>query len=182
MPNAPRHAAVKARTAPLHRQLEANPINAALLTDTLSLEAYAHLLARYFGFYDALETHLSAYLAFHPKTPWLHADLVQLGSAPAMLPRCARLPRITGTSAAVGSLYVLEGATLGGQIITRHLRKTLPGAPTRFFRGYGTQTGTRWKAFLEKLEAHPQDDVIAAAKATYRCFDAWLTASPAPGA
>ena len=50
---------------------------------------------------------------------------------------------------AVGCLYVLEGATMGGQFISRHLA-TLgigPASGARFFNGYGTKTGEMWKTF-----------------------------------
>jgi heme oxygenase len=50
---------------------------------------------------------------------------------------------------AVGCLYVLEGATLGGQFISRHLA-TLGIGPANgglFFHGYGAKTGEMWKSF-----------------------------------
>lgn len=176
------HAVLKAETRHLHAQLEANPTNAALMTIDLSMGVYERLLVRYFGFYEALELRLGACdLAFVRKAGWLGADLVQLGYTAAALerlPRPTQLPALGSVAAGMGSLYVLEGATLGGQIITRHLHKTLPHAPTRFFGGYGDETGTRWKRFLTRLEGCAPDipALLSGARGTYRCFDAWLSA------
>jgi heme oxygenase len=49
-----------------------------------------------------------------------------------------------------GTLYAIEGATLGGQVIARHVEinrgfTSLTGA--RFFIGYGAETAQRWNDF-----------------------------------
>jgi heme oxygenase len=57
-------------------------------------------------------------------------DLQALGCTPSLerLPMCAQLPVIDSSAACLGVLYVLEGATLGGQILRR---KSLRGWPGR---------------------------------------------------
>jgi heme oxygenase len=96
--------------------------------------------------------------------------------APANLPLCGDLPDVSHVSSAFGCLYVIEGSTLGGQIISRHLRARLnvtPQAGGLFFHGYGEETGAMWKAFCSTLGAHAltlenQDPIIDAALATFR--------------
>ena len=73
----------------------------------------------------------------------------------------------------LGAMYVMEGSTLGGQYIARHVERLFglaPGKGDAYFRGYGEQTGAMWSAFRHMLGAVPEqhtDTVIAAAKATF---------------
>ena len=54
-----------------------------------------------------------------------------------------RIPTPNSDSLAFGCLYVMEGATLGGQVIGRHVRQTLGVTPEtggRFHAAYGDRT------------------------------------------
>ncbi len=80
-------------------------------------------------------------------------------------------------AAFLGAMYVMEGSTLGGQYIARHVEHVLaltPGQGDAYFRGYGEQTGSMWNAFRDVLgtvsDAHT-DLVIAAAKAMFACVE-----------
>ena len=51
----------------------------------------------------------------------------------------------------LGALYVIEGATLGGQVITRYIQSALKIDATnggRFFAAYGDRTGLLWRDFV----------------------------------
>ena len=50
---------------------------------------------------------------------------------------------------AVGVMYVLEGATLGGQYIVPHVRQhlSLTASQTRFFSSYGADVAGQWQQF-----------------------------------
>jgi heme oxygenase len=86
------------------------------------------------------------------------------------------------TAQLFGCLYVLEGATLGGQIITRHLHASLgltPETGAAFFAGYGARTGSRWKEFGTHLSAFALqsgsgDAIVASANSTFETLDLWL--------
>jgi heme oxygenase len=113
------------------------------------------------------------------KTPLLIADLDVLGArAPAQLPLCTELPELFSAAQVLGCLYVLEGATLGGQVISRHLRTTLgigPETGGRLFHGYGEQTAAHFRAFSASLVAfgreHGQkDSMVQSAIATFRAM------------
>jgi heme oxygenase len=76
----------------------------------------------------------------------------------------------------LGALYVMEGSTLGGQHIARHVEPLLnlsPDCGTAFFRGYGDLTGQRWREVLAALQACPDenaDAVITGARAMFSVF------------
>ena len=154
-----------------------------------SMDRYRVLLARFFGFYADWEPNVAASLAdenfFAPrrKTALLQRDLVSLGysvEAISALPRCPDLPTLTGLSEALGSVYVLEGATLGGQIISRRLERDLglsEGRGYGFFRSYGREVGTMWRAFGERVLALPADAgdaCVRSAQLTFARLHGWL--------
>ena len=62
---------------------------------------------------------------------------------------------LTQPAAAFGAVYVVEGATLGGQVITREVAETLgitPMSGGRYFFGYGNDTGRMWTRTRESLQ------------------------------
>ena len=120
-----------------------------------------------FDFDDDLVSRLDAGL-FQP--PALQADLRSLQRTPLPLAWDFNAPQTRG--ALIGILYTLEGSTLGGQFIARHLSQ-LPGPklPRRFFTGYGELTPQRWDEFLRFVETQsaPSDceDAIATASSLF---------------
>lgn len=169
------------------------------LTDgQLSLDGYRRRIEQFYGFYRPLEQKMLERKAwFSPwldigerlKTPLLAADMTALGSAPAAsLPWCVKLPGLEGAPECFGCLYVLEGSTLGGQVISRHVREKLnvtPDAGGLFFNGYGPRTGSMWQQFrmaLTGFSGHTgtttgprdtQDRVVAAARLTFETLRRW---------
>jgi heme oxygenase len=79
-------------------------------------------------------------------------------------------------SGAMGALYVLEGARLGGKLLARRVKADLGltaehGAS--YLNGDGADTGRRWRLFLTALEERlvSSEDLaraVAAARATFR--------------
>ncbi len=117
---------LKLETRELHYQPEAR---VDILNPELELERYQALLERGFGFYQPLETHFATLKGFESlkldpvpshKVSLLVKELADLGTSPqslAELPRCVDLPELNSSTQFLGGMYVLEGATLGGQII-----------------------------------------------------------------
>lgn len=186
-------ARLRAATASAHRTVEAAM---PALDPTLTRARYERLLAAFYGLYAPLEPlYLAAAgapataglaLVDRAKLPLLARDLAVFGHAAAALPalpRCRALPVVASPSAALGVLYVVEGATLGGRVILRHLRGALDLDPSRgaaFFHGYGTHTGAMWKRFTAHVESAPELDLeaaIEAARATFTAFTHWLLAA-----
>ncbi|MBA2680079.1 MAG: biliverdin-producing heme oxygenase [Ktedonobacteraceae bacterium] len=130
---------------------------------------------------DAAPAWMQSTLAERQRKRLLELDLAWFGVAEQddrrpMLPEMNALPRLLGT------MYVMEGSTLGGQLIARHLETTLhlrDGKGNAYFRGHGIQTGPMWKEFCEMLKQRVSDDqtdtVVASAKAMFTTFGEWMS-------
>jgi heme oxygenase len=87
---------------------------------------------------------------------------------------------VAGTDKALGRLYVLEGSTLGGTFIDRHLAGLpgLGGLRLRSFSPYGAETGAMWHAFRHATRDHvvqggDPDAMLDAATGTFRSLAEW---------
>ncbi len=178
---------LRAATDALHRATERQ---FALERRIASRAGYRDLLAALYGFHAPLEAALRRIgWSENPgleqrfcKTRWLAADLRALGVTDAAihaLPHCGDLPALASPSAGFGALYVVEGATLGGQLIVKQLAQRLGighEAGGYFFASYGPQIGPMWRSFVAALDAHDGDHaaVERAARAVFRSFGDWL--------
>lgn len=181
---------LRAETAQLHIALEER---LPFFSPSLDHAYYQRLLQAYYGFYQPLEQRLQVSgevpdgidLSARLKTPTLRGDLQALGLTDeqiAELPLCQSLPLITSAEEALGVLYVLEGATLGGQILRREIAARLhldAGNGAAFLDIYGDATGRRWREFTDHLASSPLDArarhvVVNAAQETFACFESWL--------
>jgi len=115
---------LRTETGQDHVRLEAD---LDLLRADMRLDSYRDLLARFYGFYVPWEREVTRNLPenltdfFHErrKVPKLLADLEFLGRERVDgLPLCRSLPSLDSVPRILGSLYVVEGATLGGQLIS----------------------------------------------------------------
>ena len=90
------------------------------------------------------------------KMSLIESDLRFLGVGEEQLAIAIERPVIDSCAAALGALYVLEGATLGGQVIERHASGAV-GVSAReggsYFHGHGERTGDMWRAFGNALSA-----------------------------
>jgi heme oxygenase len=183
-------ATLRETTWPAHQRLERRLDVKARFCDIATYRA--HLEAMW-GFYAALEQRLGpdrfgaalSDYASRRKLPLLTRDLTALGAAPEAierLPQCAGLPECADTSAAFGSAYVLEGATLGGRTLLPlvHARLGLGAAHgASFLASYGELTTARWRSFGAALDAWCATAArsavaAAAAVATFESLERWL--------
>jgi heme oxygenase (biliverdin-IX-beta and delta-forming) len=158
---------LRAATSSAHRELEQIPISAALLQPTLTDAVYFEYLSLMRDIVADAEQHIFTPLHnYIPdaqkrlKTQWLDHDLA-FGNIKLQIqefPLSATGPFQDGF--AMGIFYVIEGSTLGGRFILRNVQETLGrnhenGAA--YFYGYGNQTGSYWKNFLESLTQYAAD-------------------------
>jgi heme oxygenase (biliverdin-IX-beta and delta-forming) len=175
---------LKTRTAHQHQATEAT---VDLMRDDYTLQDYRHLLVRFYSFYKPFEEKMSESLAKHSvefnhnerlNTPKLVADLVNLGMPETEISQinlCDDLPNLDSTERIFGSLYVIEGSTLGGQVISRHLKGKFDLDETKgaaFFSGYGKETGKMWNGYREAVTnfaetTENRDEIIAGANETF---------------
>jgi len=188
-------ARLKEATAPLHDSVErALPLAAPGLT----LDAYRRILAAFLGFYVPLEAALIRVARRWPrdldllgreKISRLRQDLKTLGATEvdlAAVPLCPTVPRIEDVPRALGCMYVLEGATLGGRVVSRSIHENLSidaHGGGSFFQAYGVETAPMWRSFVARLNRQPPpfDEVVTAALETFERFEHWLRDRGAPG-
>ena len=182
---------LRTETAAEHRAVEDS---LDLLSPALTRDRLVDVLTRMHGFWQAAAAGLDGWAAAQPadaaRVGWADRhrsalfadDLAALGAAAAAdLPE---LPDGPDTDAALGRLYVLEGSSLGGVFIDRHLA-TLPqlAAAGRLtsFSPYGEQTGAMWHAFRTVTRARvagggDADRLVGAARETFSALASWCGA------
>ena len=176
---------LRQETRPFHDAVEQNPFNHALTAGTVTATETARFLAKMYGFIQPYEAQLQAHAAaFGPewqldqryRAPLILKDLPLLGH-PGTPPLCPALPPLGTRPQLLGAMYVLEGSTLGGQVIARQLDKAGIMAHA-FFTGRAERTGPLWKAFCQLLTdaAAPEDQpaIVASAILTFQTLSAWL--------
>lgn len=182
--------ALRTGTGLLHVALEKR---LPFFSEQLDANWYRRLLQAYYGFYGPMEAALydsglipDGYDAvLRVKTPTLLGDLRALGLndyAINALPRCTQHPTFDSPAACLGALYVLEGATLGGQVLRREMARRLgihADNGAAFLDVYGAETGRRWKDFLDylgrlPLDADAKQRAVDAARSTFSGFEQWL--------
>ncbi|GJG88823.1 heme oxygenase [Gemmatimonadetes bacterium T265] len=200
-------AALRDGTRDLHDRTEAAFVLGA---PGVTRAEYVAVLGRLLGLYASAEAALAPWasalagygleLAPRRKTPLLRRDFRALGGAPIGGAPVGRGPGAGGpvvgiptVAHAFGTLYVLEGSTLGGQLLRRRLAPALgltPEAGLAFFSVYGADVGPMWRAFGEALDrfdtaAAPADraaargDALAGARAAFLAFERWVVAPTA---
>lgn len=161
-----------------------------LLDPDLGVDRLTEVLTRMHGFWVAAEAGLDEWAARFPheaaavrwperrRARLFAADLGALGAGAART--VPELAAPAGTDEAFGRLYVLEGSTLGGAVIDRHLAglPALAGVRLRAFSPYGAETGRMWHAFRRAAREHVADGgrppaMVAAARTTFRVLSDW---------
>ena len=169
-------------TRALHAEVEAL---VPMLAPSLQLDVYREFLAALWGVHRPLEEQLGGVDGLRDAVPDLEqrfksealaADLAALGIDAEQLSVTRDGPALDSIARALGCMYVLEGSTLGGQHIHRHLRVVLPVAASeasRFLTCYGAATGRMWNSFREHVERIESDlDADASVDAALRTFAA----------
>ncbi len=182
---------LRAETRPEHEATEATlPLMSADLTLSQYVNALQSLGSVLSGWEAWATKHApEAYcdlLAARRRSLLIQADLKNLSAAPissGSIEEQLTAVFLAGeaTSALsparfLGAMYVVEGSTLGGQYIAKHVEEKFgfaDGNGNTYFRGYGEHTGSMWRSFKDELIALPEtdaDEVIAAARSMFGIF------------
>jgi heme oxygenase len=159
-----------------------------------SRDAYRSLLIRFYGFHKAWEEEAARrapdrdFFERRRKTQHLVRDLEALGLKSddiIRLPQCRPLMPLPGPEAVLGSMYVVEGSTLGGAIIARDVKNRLGlDAETgcAYFRSYGRDIAAMWESFgavlLEASAPEVDDLIVESAQKTFDVMHDWLCETP----
>ncbi|PUA28102.1 MAG: hypothetical protein B0W54_16570 [Cellvibrio sp. 79] len=174
---------LREETATIHQSLHRNTGLHRLTHLDCSRSLYIEVLSIFFHFYRGLEEYFAPVTRrfMHEAKPlsWLEKDFLIMNhitppeslSFGANLTNNVMLPPCIETY--IGYLYVKQGSTLGGQTISKHLKKSLslePGVTQFFFAGFGDQTAHHWKAFLNYIAQHEASldtDLVVKSAQTY---------------
>jgi len=157
-------------------------------------DRYRELLIRFYGFHRAWESAAApkapdrAFFERRCKTALLVKDLKALGLKSdeiIRLPQCRPLMPLPAPEAVLGSMYVVEGSTLGGAIIAHEVERRLGiTAETggAYFRSYGRDIAVMWKSFgamlLEASSPGTDDIIVGSAQKTFDVMHHWLCEAP----
>lgn len=150
---------LKEATRRQHEQVESA---VDVMNRMFKLGDYKGLIGRFHRFYSAyepilpIEKLIDAGFNYEPrrKLPALRRDAAALGLNGEEGQPFDGVPQLDTLAKAFGSLYVIEGSTLGGQVISRHLKQRLDLTPENggaFFNSYGADVGPMWKQFGEAI-------------------------------
>lgn len=179
-----------------HDRLEAVAMSDRIMDGSLGPEDYKKLIQVHYIVHRELEAMLEENGVQHHfpelhfnernKMPLLEKDVEELAISREKLnaPAAGHLPQAGEPLAGkpyglLGCVYVMEGATLGGNVIVKSLRKNeqLAGVDNFYYFGcYGSGTGKQWKSFLDVLKENGegeenQEQIVQAARATYEFFE-----------
>ncbi|MGZ5049568.1 MAG: biliverdin-producing heme oxygenase [Methylobacter sp.] len=183
--------ALKEQTSTVHQAMHQHPMMSTLLSTSCRLPDYQVLLLAYHELYCILEhklckaaSQLNLDFDYYTrlKSPWLDQDLNYFGLSPlARTIGDLGSMAITDIPTLIGVLYVVEGSTLGGQVIAKQLQDSLDITADRggrFFFGYGADTAVMWQTFRRfaesVVEIEAEATVVAAAQATFAVFGQML--------
>ncbi|HEY0676730.1 MAG TPA: biliverdin-producing heme oxygenase [Chitinophagaceae bacterium] len=178
---------LKEATNESHAALEKLVI--AKIRQTNSSDRYLHLLEMFYGFYKPVEEQIDSHIdrahftdySQRRKSEALLQDMHNL-EAGSRLMLCQDLPSISDSVSCLGALYVLEGSTLGGSVISKLLKKELGDEAPEFFlffNCYGDSARDMWYEFKEKLNSYTTNEaahlkMIEAANETFVKFKTWI--------
>jgi heme oxygenase (biliverdin-IX-beta and delta-forming) len=186
---------LRSATSHCHRRLERRLDIARRFADRT---AYRDYLEGMFGYHCPFEQSLSRHpvrrflpdYAERRKADLLAADLMAMGATPdsiGALRHCAKIPLGQDEASALGSLYVLEGATLGGQVLLQMVEQRLQlnsHTGAGYLSSYGANVPAMWQRFCCAVEAWCTDSTrramaASAAVATFESLEEWLCGEPA---
>jgi heme oxygenase len=181
---------LRKQTASSHQKLEDNSLSKALLEEAVSVADYQHYLSALYGITVGCEEMLFPVVEDvvpdinrRYRSELIVNDLLATGFSKEQI---AALPvyKFTSKSAseAMGAIYVIEGSTLGGRVLYKHINKKLAFSAENgasYFWGYGDQTGSMWKSFISHftqfaLESGQSAEIINSAIHTFTIIDNWL--------
>ena len=199
---------LREETRPDHEAAEAAM---SLMTPGLSLNAYRGVLHALFPVLQTWEVWSAQYapdslqplLSERRRSRWIAQDLRVLGGkeappedgegSPIHWDRVVGIDRQPGyegrfAAAFLGVMYIVEGSTLGGRLIARHIEPALGlanGQGAAYLRGHGEATGALWQEITATISAVPEiyaDVLIASARRAFQVFrDAFGVIKPVSG-
>lgn len=170
---------LRAKTSVAHTNLEQLPVSVSIVNPNVTNDQYVHYLNLMHDVVKQAEEEIfPALTAFVPdlnernKTSLLENDLKTLGVSKTKSQKPFENADSMSPAFAMGVLYVIEGSSLGGRVILKNIHTALGHTEEEgasYFAGYGNQTGSKWKSFLNALttyeaQTNNEEEIIAGAE------------------
>lgn len=170
---------LKEKTKTHHDDTEARLQSQKIFDKSYTLDDYKKLLIHNYELISQFEPQIQAKLKHYPelkldqrsKLESLKKDLQNLNID---LDRTRHSDELKNEAEAFGALYVMEGSTLGGNVIAKQLKKNpdFENVEFNYFGVYGEHTGPFWQEFKsiidETITEDQYDDCVTGAKKAYQ--------------
>lgn len=177
---------LKQNTLFYHQQLE--KLIVGKIKNMNSVKGYISLLGHFYSFFGGIEESITTCMVapylddydVRRKSQNLANDIICCGGTLPPIAAKTDLPPINNAEEALGALYVMEGSTLGGQIISKMISRQLNILDEKclsYFVGYGSQTETMWMRFKQSINKIDESDaphLIRSANDTFIKFKDWI--------
>lgn len=179
---------LKQATHQSHRDIEKNPVLKKLFGKNFRLTDYLLILEKMYGYYVPIEKSINNYVLSHKiqgfnysdKSELLAQDLMAFGLSKKAISNLAlanNTLEIDSLETFAGCIYVLEGSTMGGQVISKHLIR-LFGDDIRdrlaFYQCYGKDVMAEWtkaRNWIDNIGANTEIDYSLTADSAVTMFE-----------
>lgn len=185
---------LKSATKANHDRVEDLAYSNKIMDGSITLEQYADLILKQYYFHKKIEPQLQKVFSEkeanrleinkRKKTHLLKYDMLELALEEEMLD-FEKLDsiNISTPEEALGTMYVLEGSTLGGAVIKKRLRNNPEISKIsgfNYYGCYGEATGDFWKKFVMQATImanteEKQQIIVKKAVETFHFFEKILT-------
>lgn len=178
---------LKLQTRENHDQLEELMFVHEIMDKTLTLDQYKTLLMTNYlvhasiehQIFDSLGVELNENLCVKEryKLNALRKDMQEAGITASDVDLLTTVPageNFFSIAAGLGAMYVLEGATMGGQVIQKKLKANpvFKGFNFHYYTIYGDKLMARWKSFIAVLNTTvPESDYALVVKSAAETFE-----------
>ena len=169
---------LKEQTKPLHDALEQKMMVSKIFNRTLKKDVYFKILKVNLLVHQKIEPVINSNIPDNIKS---ELNIEERQKTPHLINDIGSLNeninsdfQLNNSDEALGALYVLEGASLGGNVIKKQLLQNPEFADVSFhyYGMYGENLAENWKSFLKVLEENvsDKDAALSGANKTYQLF------------
>ncbi|MPS71672.1 MAG: heme oxygenase [Chryseobacterium sp.] len=170
---------LKEQTKQQHDDTEAKLQSQKIFDKSYTLDDYKKLLIHNYQLISRYEPQIQEQLKGYPELKLdirskVNALKVDLNNLNIELKPEAPAQDLENEAEAFGALYVMEGSTLGGNVIAKQLKRNpeFENVEFNYFGVYGENTGPFWQEFKsiidEKITEEQYDACVAGAKKAYQ--------------
>ena len=172
-----------------HDRIESTPLAVSLASGNVYLQKYVDYLWHLYKLHLDLENKAKSFSEWEKwgivikdrqRAHLLKKDIDSLDLVPNQYQSYQDFSKNWSFANIVGAMYVLEGSTMGGQILSQRLEniksKNGQGA-TNYFKAYEKETMTMWMKYVEFLNEFSnknnslKDEIIEGAEQTYGAIE-----------